>query len=186
MNTTQNVKQFKDHEALVQKGKSAVSANQQDWDTITALNQCLAHSIELGSRIKQAHWSAKGENFYVFQKMADDFTIQLARQSDKLSARIVAVEGVPKWTPDKVADTSQLPAYPNDLFKVADHIQALATNYEQVIDQLKTVMIKAAKSDDYVTVNVMTGFKKTLDEQKSFLFAHSGLAWLERPKRQSA
>lgn len=194
MNTTQNVKQFKDHEPLAQKGKFSAVTNQatgnqsaqQDWDIVTALNQCLAHSIELSCRIKQAHWGAKGESFYVFHKMSGDFTQELAKQADKLSARIVAVEGMPKWTPEKVAQLSLLPSYPGEMIKIADHIEALTNNYEQVIQQLQPLMNLATKSDDYVTVNVITGFNKVLDEQKGFLMAHSGLSWLDRSKKQYA
>jgi starvation-inducible DNA-binding protein len=186
MNTTQNVKQFKDHDASAQAAKMPAYVGNKDWDAITALNQCLAHSIELSSRIQQAHWSAKGENFYLFHKMADDFTTQLRKQADNLSARIVAMGGVPTWTPEKVVKTSILSSYPTDLVKVEDHIEALISSYEEVAQQLPPLMNRLAKSDDYVTATVITSFTKVVDEQKSFIAAHSGLAWLEKPKKQYA
>ena len=186
MNTTPNVKQFKDHEAVSHAATTPSFLNNKDWDKITELNQCLAHSLELASRIKQAHWSAKGENFYLFHKMADDFTTQLQRQADNLSSRIVAIGGVPNWTPDKVAKSSILSSYPADLVKVEDHIEALRLSYEQATQQLPSLMSKLTKSDDYVTANVVASFAKVLDEQKSFIAAHSGLAWLEKPKKKYA
>jgi starvation-inducible DNA-binding protein len=185
MNTTQNVKQFKDHDAA-HTAKNPSFMNDKNWDTITSLNECLAHAIELSSRIKQAHWSAKGENFYLFHKMADDFTAQLEKQADNLSARIVAMGGIPTWTPDKVSKASTLPAYPADLVKVEDHVEALKSSYELVAKQLPAIISKLAKSDDFVTANVVATFTKVVDEQKGFVSAHSGLAWLEKPKKQYA
>jgi starvation-inducible DNA-binding protein len=186
MNTIQNVKQFKDHEAVAPAPKMPNFSNNKDWEKITELNQCLAHALELSSRIKQAHWGAKGENFYIFHKMADDFTKQLQKQSDNLSARIVALGGTPNWTPDKVVKASTLSSYPTDLMKVEDHIEALKSSYEQAAEQLPSLMSKLTRSDDFVTANVIANFSTVVDEQKAFIAAHSGLAWLEKPKRQYA
>ncbi len=186
MTTVQNVKQFKDHETLAPATKMPNFSNNKDWEKITALNQCLAHSLELNSRIKQAHWGAKGENFYIFHKMADDFTRQLQRQSDSLSARIVALGGTPNWTPDKVVKASILSSYPTDLMKVEEHVEALKSSYEQAAQELPPLMNKLTKSDDFVSANVIASFSKVVDEQKAFIAAHSGLAWLEKPKRQYA
>ncbi len=186
MNTTQNVKQFKDHETAALASKPPADASNKDWDTVKALNQCLAHSLELSSRIKQAHWSAKGENFFLFSKMATDFTERLEKQADKLSARIVAIGGVPNWTAEKIVKTSTLPSYPSDLVKVEDHIEALRISFEQTARQLSTLLSKLAKSDDYVTANTVMTLTKIVDEQKAFIAAHSGLAWLEKPKKQYA
>jgi starvation-inducible DNA-binding protein len=194
MTTTQNVKQFNDLENPVRKGMMSAAASQQtlqdahndEWDSVAALNECLAYSIELSSRIKQAHWGAKGESFYVFHKMAEDFTVQLAKQSNKISARIVAIEGVPAWTPQKVAKASRMPDYPGNLFKLADHIEALTGDYTYAIEKVKPLINKAAKSNDFVTVSVFTSLQKELDEQKAFLLAHSGIAWLEKPKKKYA
>jgi starvation-inducible DNA-binding protein len=186
MNTTQNVKQFKDHEAMAPAPKVPNFSNNKDWEKITALNQCLAHSLELSSRIKQAHWGAKGENFYIFHKMSDDFTKQLQKQSDNLSARIVALGGTPTWTPEKVVEASLLSSYPINLVKVEDHIEALKSSYEQATHQLPPLISKLTRSDDFVTANVIANFTKVVDEQKAFIAAHSGLAWLEKPKRQYA
>jgi starvation-inducible DNA-binding protein len=186
MSTTQNVKQFKDHDTFAQKGP-AVSASTQSWpETTNMLNECLAHSIELNARIKQANWSARGENYYVFHKMADDFTDDLAKQSNKLSARISAIGGVPGWTPSTVAETSLLPEYPLEMMKVNEHLKTLAANYELAIEQLQKVTQRHAEIDDYVTTSIVTSFKKLLEEQRSFLLAHSDVAWLEKPKKQYA
>jgi starvation-inducible DNA-binding protein len=186
MNTTQNVKQFKDHEAMAPAPKVPKFLNSEDWEKIPALNQCLAHSLELSCRIKQAHWGAKGENFYIFHKMSDDFTKQLQKQSDNLSARIVALGGTPTWTPEKIVEASVLSSYPTDLMKVEDHIEALKSSYEQAAQQLPPLISKLTRSDDFVTANVIANFTKVVDEQKAFIAAHSGLAWLEKPKRQYA
>lgn len=186
MNTMQNVKQFKDQEAVAPAPKMPKFLNPKDWEKVAELNQCLAHSLELNSRIKQAHWGAKGENFYIFHKMADDFTKQLHKQSDSLSARIVALGGTPNWTPDKVVKASNLSSYPTDLAKVEDHIEALKTSYEQAAQHLPLLMSKLTKSDDFVSAQVIATFSKLVDEQKAFIAAHSGLAWLEKPKKQYA
>lgn len=184
MTSTQNVTQIKDHETA--GAKLSAQAPMTGWDPVSALNQCLAHAIELRARIKQAHWGAKGDNFYVFHKMADEFTLQLDKQADKLSARIVAMGGAPVWTPSMIVKTSALPEYPSDIVKVSQYVEALIVSYDYTAKPLPALMAKLTKLDDYVTTGVIASFLKVLDEHKGFLAAHSGIAWLEKPKKQYA
>jgi starvation-inducible DNA-binding protein len=180
------VTQLKDHEAATLATKPPVEAGMADWNTITALNRCLAHAIELRSRIKQAHWGAKGENFYVFHQMSDDFTVQLDKQADKLSARLVVIGGVPAWMPSTVASTSILPEYPADIVRVSEYVEALLASYIIATKPLPALIGKLTSLDDFVTANVVASFSKVLEEQKGFLAAHGGIAWLEKRKKIKA
>jgi DNA-binding ferritin-like protein len=186
MNTTQNVTQFKDHESAAVAAKMPQQAASKEWDTVTALNLCLAHSIEISSRIKQAHWAAKGENFYVLRKVSEDFTTQLDKQANNNSARIVAIGGIPAWTPAVVLKISALPEFPANMAKVPELLEALVASYELAAKPLPALIAKSVKHDDYVTAGAFTSFSKLLDEHKSFLSSLSGIAWLAKSKKQQA
>lgn len=162
----------------------STQASLKDWNTLAALNQCLAHAIELRSRVKQAHWGAKGEHFYVFHQMSSDFAIELDDQADKISARLVAMGGLPTWTPSSVVSTSLLPGYPAKVVKVSEYIDSLLASYVIATKPLPAMMAKLASVEDFVTAGVVASFSKLLDEQTGFLAAHSGIAWLESSKKQ--
>jgi starvation-inducible DNA-binding protein len=184
VNTGQNVTQIKDHETTMAAVKMPQQASSKEWDAIAALNQCLANTIELKSRIKQAHWAAKGENFYAFHRLSEDFTAKLDKQADRLSARIVAIGGVPAWTPAMIVRTSSLPEYPPNMVKVPEFLEVLVASYAVATEPLPALISKATKHDDYVTATVFTGFSKLLDEQKSLLASLGGITWLAKPKKQ--
>jgi starvation-inducible DNA-binding protein len=185
MNTIQNVKQF---ETIDAKRPVAMDANNEtamDWEVVVALNQSLAHAIDLRSRIKQAYWSAKGGNFYMLHKKFNDFSSDLDSVADELAARVLARGGVPVRTISIVARTSKLPPYPLGAIKALEHLDAVIASYEAASTHLPAVMRKVVQTGDRTTASVITGFSKLLDEQVGFITSHIPAAWVAGPKKQS-
>ena len=114
-------------------------------EVILALNQCLAHAIDLRSRIKQAYWSAKGGNFYMLHKKFNDFTGELDAIADEFAARVLGLGGVPVRTIAIVARTSKLPPYPLGTLKALEHLDAVIVSYEAASTHLPVVMKKVVK-----------------------------------------
>ena len=103
---------FRKKEAMQQVAMKTDKDEAKNLEVIVALNQSLAHAIDLRSRMKQAYWSAKGGNFYMLHKKFNDFSNDLDAVADEFAARVLALGGVPVRTISIVARTSKLPPYP--------------------------------------------------------------------------
>ena len=185
MNTIQNVKQFKTIGAKRPVVMGANNVRAKDWEVIVALNQSLAHAIDLRSRIKQAYWSAKGGNFYMVHKRFNDFSNDLDAIADEFAARVLALGGVPVRTISIVARTSKLPPYPLGTLKALEHLDAVIASYDAASTHLPVIMRKVVQTGDHPTASVITGFSKLLDEQVGFITAHIPAEWVAGPKKQS-
>ncbi len=185
MNTSENIKQFTFNQGPRSASPRAQKDEIKNLDLLTALNQCLAHAIDLRSRAKQAYWSAKGGNFYMLHKMFNDFSSDLDGIADEFAARVMALGGVPVRTIAIVAKTSKLPPYPFDIVKASEHLDAVVASYEAASAHLPTVMNKAVASGDHATASVVTGFAKLLDEQVGFITAHIPAEYVSAAKKQS-
>jgi starvation-inducible DNA-binding protein len=141
-------------------------------DLLSALNQSLAHVIDLRSRVKQAHWSARGSSFYTLHKMFADFSTELDAIADEISGRVLALGGTPDWTPATIAKISKLPPFPAYKEGATEYLGALVGSYQGVSKQLPAVMTIAARGGDHATASVITACAKLIDEQSSFVAAH--------------
>jgi starvation-inducible DNA-binding protein len=185
MNTSVNVGQFKNSEAKQPMPVNATREAAKDWDIVVALNQSLAHAIDLRSRTKQAYWSAKGGNFYTLHKMFNDFSADLDSATDELAARVMALGGTPVRTISIVAKTSKLPPYPTGIVQASEHLDALVASYEAASNHLPAVMKRVVQAGDHSTASIVTGFAKMLDEQVGFFTAHIPAEWVTSSRKQS-
>ena len=150
----------------------------KNLEVLTALNQCLAHAIDLRSRIKQAYWSAKGGNFYMLHKKFNDFTGELDAIADELATRVLGLGGVPVRSIAIVAQTSKLPPYPLGAMKALEHLEAVIGGYEAASGHLPAAMKKAVNTGDLTTAGVLTGFAKLLDDHVAFVTSHIPAEWV--------
>jgi starvation-inducible DNA-binding protein len=184
MSTIEKVKPYKDAviHPPVFDGKLAADKGQ---DLISDLHVSLAQAIDLRSRAKQAHWSAKGGSFYSLHKMFQEFSAELDAAADDLAGRIMALGGHPSWIPGSVAKLSQLPSYATGNKGSIAYLEALAKSYQAAAKQLAPVMTAAAKADDHATASVVAGYAKLLDEQMSFILAHMPGEWTPPDQKYS-
>ncbi len=185
MTTIQNIKQFKNIDAKRPIVMDAKNEEVKNREVILALNQSLAHAIDLRSRIKQAYWSSKGGNFYMLHKKFNDFSNDLDAIADEFAARVLALGGVPVRTISIVARTSKLPPYPLGTLKALEYLDAVIASYEAASTHLPVIMRKVVQTGDHPTASVITGFSKLLDEQVGFITTHIPAEWVAGPKKQS-
>jgi starvation-inducible DNA-binding protein len=184
MNTTATLDQFKTVGSKNPIPFKPEKDGAKDWEVIVALNQSLAHAIDLRSRTKQAYWSAKGGNFYMLHKMFNEFSSDLDSVTDELAARVMALGGIPMRTISMVAKTTKLPDYPTGIVQASEHLDALIASYEAAAKHLPATMRKVIQSGDHATASVITGFAKTLDEQVGFFTAHIPAEWVTSTRKQ--
>jgi starvation-inducible DNA-binding protein len=182
MNSMHEVKQFSKSTKPV---ASPTDHPHQNDELIDALNQCLAHAIDLRSRTKQAFWSAKGGSFYALHKMFDDFSSDLDSIADEFAARVMSLGGTPAWTPAVVAKTSKLPNYPSGLKVAEDHLKALLESYQTASRHVNPIIFTVAKMGDHPTASVIAGYSKLLDEQAAFIGSHMAQDWTGHNQRKA-
>lgn len=185
MNTIATVSPFRKKEAMQQVAMKTDKDAARKSEVIVALNQSLAHAIDLRSRIKQAYWSAKGGNFYMLHKKFNDFSNDLDAIADEFAARVLALGGVPVRTISIVARTSKLPPYPLGALKALEHLDAVIASYEAASKYLPTVMRQVVHIGDHATASIVTGFAKLLDDQVGFITAHVPVEWVASSRKHS-
>ena len=106
---------------------------------IALLNARLADSIDLSLAVKQAHWNLKGPTFIAVHELLDQLRANLDTNTDTVAERVAQLDGVALGTTQTVGDKSELPAYPTDIRKVADHVGALVEGYAVLVLDLRPI-----------------------------------------------
>ena len=71
-----------------------------------------------------------------------------------------------------MSDKSELPAYPTDIRKVADHVGALVERYGALSKSVREAIDTADDAGDAGTADIFTAFSRDLDKDLWFLKSH--------------
>ena len=137
------------------------------------LQSRLADSIDLGLITKQAHWNLKGPQFIGIHLMLDTFRAEQDEWVDTMAERIVQLGGTARGTTQEVAKTTALPAYPTDIYQVADHLHALIERYSACANAIRQNIEDTGDAGDMDTADILTEVSRGLDKQLWFLEAHT-------------
>ena len=139
---------------------------------IALLNKNLAAIIDLALITKQAHWNLKGIQFIAVHEMLDTFRTDLDEHSDTIAERIAQLGGTALGTTQNVAEATILKPYPDDIYAIKDHLNALITHYGEVANLVRQSIKDAAEAGDDNSADILTGASRSLDKALWFLEAH--------------
>lgn len=139
---------------------------------IALLNARLADAIDLRLAFKQAHWNVKGPNFIAVHEMFDAMQGRVSGFVDEIAERAVMLGGQVDGTTQGVAKGSKLTAYPADITKEREHIEALADRVAQFGKLVREAIDAADEAGDKDTADLFTGVSKQMDMDLWFLEAH--------------
>jgi len=105
-------------------------------------------------------------------RLADAIHDVVEGQVDELAERITALGGVAAGTVAAVARASTLAAYPRDIVRGADHLDALAQGLAAYGGGLRKAIGGAGKAGDDVTADLFTGMTADIDKQLWLVEAH--------------
>ncbi|GBR51114.1 DNA starvation/stationary phase protection protein Dps [Neokomagataea thailandica NBRC 106555] len=140
--------------------------------SIELLNARLADLIDLALTIKQAHWNLKGPQFIGVHEMLDGFRKGVDGYVDTAAERAVQLGGTAFGTVQNVAKSTSCAAYPTDIYKVTDHINALIERYAVVANNVREAITITAEAGDDDTSDLFTEVSRGLDKDLWFLEAH--------------
>ena len=139
---------------------------------IELLNARLADSIDLALVAKQAHWNVKGRTFIGIHKMLDELRDDVDEYADLMAERVTSLGGTALGTSQIVAKASKVEAYPVDIYKVEDHLKALAERYGKVANDVRRNIDDADEAADKDTADLFTEVSRGLDRWLWFIEAH--------------
>jgi starvation-inducible DNA-binding protein len=135
-------------------------------------NARLADTIDLALAVKQAHWNLKGPTFIAVHELLDLLRTHLDTNGDIVAERVAQLDGVALGTTQAVGEASELPAYPTDIAKVADHLGALVERYGALSKAVREAIDTADEAGDAGTADIFTSFSRDLDKDLWFLKSH--------------
>jgi starvation-inducible DNA-binding protein len=139
---------------------------------IGLLTQRLADGIDLALATKQAHWNLKGPQFIGIHEMLDGFRTAQDEWNDTMAERAVQLGGTAIGTTQAVAAATNLPPYPVDIYRIADHLAALIDRFAHYANALHDSIDQTADAGDADTADIFTEVSRGIDKQLWFLEAH--------------
>jgi starvation-inducible DNA-binding protein len=139
---------------------------------IELMNARLAEVLDLSLLTKQAHWNIKGPQFIAVHEMLDGFRAELDVHSDTIAERVAQLDGIALGTVQAVSKATSLPAYPTDIRKIPDHLQALAERYAASAKTAREGIATADEAGDADTADILTAYSRELDKSLWFIKSH--------------
>ena len=158
-----SIRNHETHNALANNAKKVAAE---------LLNARLADTIDLALIAKQAHWNVKGRNFIGVHKMLDELRDDVDEYVDLIAERVTAIGGTAFGTSQVVVKSSAVAPYPLDLYKVEDHLRALAERYGKVANVVRQNIDEADEAGDVDTADLFTEVSRGLDKWLWFIEAH--------------
>ncbi len=138
----------------------------------TQLNARLADMLALKLALKQAHWNVKGPAFIAVHELLDAVAGRVEEQSDTMAERIQTLGGVAMGTAETVAADASVQAYPTDLVRERDHIEAVCGRMADVGGKVRQAITEVTAAGDDGTADIFVGVSRQLDKDMWFLENH--------------
>lgn len=140
--------------------------------SIEILNARLADGVDLALLTKQAHWNIKGPQFIALHEMIDGFRTELDTHVDTMAERVVQLGGTALGTTQAVSEASKIAAYPTNIYKSKDHLEALTERYATAANLVREAIDQTDDAGDADTADIFTAYSRALDKALWFLEAH--------------
>ncbi len=136
------------------------------------LNQQLAQTLDLYTQSKQAHWNAKGPEFFQLHELFDKVAEDVFEFVDTIAERVTALGGYANGTARMAAANSSLPEYPREAVDGRQHLEALIDRFARYAAANRKALDTAQDAGDAATADVFTDVARSTDKALWFLEAH--------------
>lgn len=96
--------------------------------------------------------------------MLDSFRTEVDTHIDTMAERVVQLGGTALGTTQTVANKTALKPYPEDIYKIIEHLAALIERYGAVANAVRAGIDTTDDAGDADTADILTGFSRALDK----------------------
>ncbi|MFM9937988.1 MAG: DNA starvation/stationary phase protection protein Dps [Hyphomicrobiaceae bacterium] len=143
------------------------------YASIEALNNIVAHMIDVALAAKHAHWNVRGPSFMSYHTLFDKAFTDLIEQIDSLGERATALGGIARGTVQTVAAATRFAPYPVLSTAEAEHVALLSTRLGELGHDLRQATIAASEHGDIVTADVLTDAGAAVDSLLWLIESHT-------------
>ncbi|HHY01823.1 MAG TPA: DNA starvation/stationary phase protection protein Dps [Paracoccus sp.] len=139
---------------------------------ITELQACMSDGLALSMALKQAHWNMRGPNFIAVHELMDQVKARLDPGVDDMAERIQQLDGTAIGTVEEVAKATELPPYPTNVTKVADHLKEVTDRMRAFGERLRGAIDTVEEAGDADSADILTEVSRQIDKDLWFLQSH--------------
>jgi DNA-binding ferritin-like protein len=142
-------------------------------DKIGMLSDCLAHCLDLESRLRMLVWQPKGRKTAGMQKQCRKLNSELASLADRLGSRVRGLGGAGSASPQDIARRSTLrkPSTRKTVPTIAAQLASLDRDYAQVRSMVRQAFDHLVSMDDLRSTEILFDAMALLDRQRSQISA---------------
>jgi starvation-inducible DNA-binding protein len=138
------------------------------------INQQIANWNILYTKLHRFHWYVKGPHFFTLHAKFEELYEEAAGTIDELAERLLIIEGKPISTLKEYLQSATLEET-TDVLTAEEMVQAVVSDFSQIIAELKSGREAAEQNEDIVTSDMFTDLIDKLSKHnwmlKSFLQA---------------
>jgi starvation-inducible DNA-binding protein len=138
---------------------------------ITILDERMVALIDLSLTLKHVHWNVVGPNFIGVHEMLDPQVDAVREMIDTIAERIATMGGVPRGTPQSVAERRSWSDYSLGKALVSEHLGALDVAYTGINGAHRDAIAELGDLDP-VSEDLLIGQLTTLEQFQWFIRAH--------------
>ena len=135
-------------------------------------NRLLAGCLDVAYQAKQAHWNVKGPQFIALHELFDKVAEGVEGGLDEMAERAVQLGGTALGTVQVVERDSTMKAYPTDITKGTDHVEALSSALAAYAKSIRAAIDSSTQAGDADTADLFTGISREIDKNLWFVEAH--------------
>lgn len=139
---------------------------------VALCNQQLANIFDLYAQTKQAHWNVKGIHFQELHVLFDKMADAILPYVDMIAERATALAGTALGTVRMAAEASELPEFPEDVFRGEPMLEVVVERWAQYAASARAAISQAEDVDDMDTADLFTEVSRTVDKMLWFAEAH--------------
>ncbi|MFB1080338.1 Dps family protein [Jeotgalibacillus sp. JSM ZJ347] len=141
-------------------------------ELVKGVNKQIASWTVLYTKLHNYHWYVKGHQFFTLHEKFEELYNEAAIHIDELAERLLALKGKPVATLKESLDISLVQEA--DGGESADQmVETLNSDFETLMDDLKSGMDLAQKDDDEMTSDMLLSIHQSLEKHawmlRSFL-----------------
>ena len=140
---------------------------------IEELNARLVETLDLVLAVKHAHWNIKGPSFIGIHLLLDEVAQRFRGHADTIAERCVILGGLAKGTAQIVSEETTLAAYPTDITRQHEHVEALKERLMTFGKAVRDSISTADDAGDYDTADLFTAVSRAVDKDAWFIGAHA-------------